>query len=144
MQVLIVDGHSVIFAWPEIRALHARRTSLAREAVVKALTEYQDASGVHVVAVFDGKGARANEATEPGGIQVFYSGVDQTADDIIERLVAKYAGRHQITVVTSDHLEQMTVNAFGASWVPAENLPALIAEARQTLDRELKKLKKRQ
>jgi hypothetical protein len=143
MQVLIVDGHSVIFAWPEIRALHTRRTSLAREALVKVLTEYQDASGVHVVAVFDGKGARANEATEPGGIQVFYSGADQTADDIIERLAAKYAERHQITVVTSDHLEQMTVNSFGASFMPAESLPALLGEARATLDKELKKLKKR-
>jgi predicted RNA-binding protein with PIN domain len=138
MRVLIVDGHSVIFAWPEIRAMHARRTALARDAVVKALTEYQDASGVHVVAVFDGKGARANEATEPGGIQVFY-----TADDIIERLVAKYAGRHDITVVTSDRLEQMTVNTFGANWLSAETLPDLLAEARQTLDRELKKLKKK-
>jgi predicted RNA-binding protein with PIN domain len=143
MRVLIVDGHSVIFAWPEIRALHARRTALAREAVIKALTEYQDTSGVHVVAVFDGKGARANEATEPGGIQVFYSGVDQTADDIIERLVAKYAQLHEITVVTSDHLEQMTVNTFGASWISAETLPTLLAESRATLDRDLKKLKKR-
>jgi len=60
MRVLIVDGHSVIFALPEMRAMHARRTALARDAIIKALTEYQDASGVHVVAVFDGKGARAN------------------------------------------------------------------------------------
>ena len=143
MRVLIVDGHSVIFAWPEIRAMHTRRSALARDAVIKALTEYQDSSGVHVVAVFDGKGERANEATEPGGIQVFYSGADQTADDIIERLVAKYAGRHDITVVTSDHLEQMTVNTFGAAWVAAENLRNLLDEARQTLERELKKLKKK-
>jgi predicted RNA-binding protein with PIN domain len=143
MRVLIVDGHSVIFAWPEMRAMHTRRTALAREAVIKALTEYQDSSGVHVVAVFDGKGAHANEATEPGGIQVFYSGVDQTADDIIERLVAKYAQRHEITVVTSDHLEQMTVNTFGASWISAESLPSLLDESRQNLDRELKKLKKK-
>jgi predicted RNA-binding protein with PIN domain len=143
MRVLIVDGHSVIFAWPEVRAKHARRTALARDAVIKALTEYQDNSGVHVVAVFDGKGARANEATEPGGIQVFYSGADQTADDIIERLVAKYAGKHDITVATSDRLEQMTVNTFGASWISAENLPSLLEEARQTLDRNLKNLKKR-
>ncbi|MGA3170200.1 MAG: NYN domain-containing protein [Chthoniobacteraceae bacterium] len=142
MRVLIVDGHSVIFAWPRMRAMHARRTALARDAIIKALTEYQDVSGVHVVAVFDGKGARANEATEPGGIQVFYSGVDQTADDIIERLVAKYAGLHDITVATSDHLEQVTVNAFGASFLSAESLPALLDEARQTLDRNLKKLKK--
>jgi len=143
MRVLIVDGHSVIFAWPEMRAMHARRTALARDAVIKALTEYQDSSGMHVVAVFDGKGSRANETTEPGGIQVFYSGADQTADDIIERLVAKYAGLHEITVVTSDRLEQMTVNTFGASWVAAENLPALLDEARRTLDQELKKLKKK-
>ena len=143
MRVLIVDGHSVIFAWPEMRAMHARRTALARDALIKALTEYQDSSGVHVVAVFDGKGGRANEATEPGGIQVFYSGADQTADDIIERLVAKYGGRHEITVVTSDHLEQTTVTTFGASWIRAESLPALLEESRRTLDRELKNLKKR-
>lgn len=143
MRVLIVDGHSVIFAWPEMRALHARRTALARDAVVKALTEYQDASGVHVVAVFDGKGERSNEATVPGGIQVFYSGIDQTADDIIERLVAKYAQRHEITVVTSDRLEQMTVNTFGASWMPAESLEGMLEDARRILDYEIKKLKKR-
>ncbi len=143
MRVLIVDGHSIIFAWPKMRALHARRTALARDALVKALTAYQDNSGVHVVAVFDGKGSRASEATEPGGIQIFYSGADQTADDIIERLVAKYAGRHEITVVTSDRLEQTTVNAFGASFLSAETLPTLLGEARESLDRELKKLKKR-
>lgn len=143
MQVLIVDAHSVIFSWPEIRAMHVRRTALARDAIIRSLTEYQDATGVHVVAVFDGKGTRANEATEPGGIQVFYSGADQTADDIIERLVAKYAGKHDITVVTSDRLEQMTVNTFGANWLSAETLPSLLQEARSTLDRELKKLKKR-
>ena len=143
MRVLIVDGHSVIFSWPEMRALHGRRTALARDAVAKALTEYQDATGVHVVAVFDGKGARANEATEPGGIQIFYSGVDQTADDIIERLVAKYAQRHDITVVTSDRLEQMTVNTFGANYISAEMLPGLIEEARESVSREVKRLKKR-
>jgi predicted RNA-binding protein with PIN domain len=143
MRVLIVDGHSVIFAWPELRAQHARRTAMARDALVKALTEYQDNSGVHVVAVFDGKGARASEETAPGGIQVFYSGADQTADDIIERLAAKYGHRHEITVVTSDRLEQTTVNAFGAEWLSAENLPALLADARETLEREMRKLKKR-
>jgi hypothetical protein len=143
MRVLIVDGHSVIFSWPKMRTLHARRTSLAREAVIKALTEYQDSSGVHVVAVFDGKGVHANEATEPGGIQVFYSGADQTADDIIERLAAKYGAIHQITVATSDRLEQMTVNSFGAEWIDAESLPGLLEEGRKDLDREMKKLKKK-
>ncbi len=71
------------------------------------------------------------------------SGKDQTADDIIERLVAKYAEKHEITVATSDRLEQMTVNTFGASWVSAEMLPGMLKEAREGLDRELKRLRKR-
>jgi len=32
---MIVDDHSIIFAWPELRKLHARRSSLAREALIK-------------------------------------------------------------------------------------------------------------
>jgi uncharacterized protein len=90
-RLLIVDGHSIIFAWPELRKLHEKRTMLARDELVKQLTEYHDYSGVHVVAVFDGRGARTNEQTEPAGIQIFYSGSGQTADDIVERLVAKYS-----------------------------------------------------
>jgi uncharacterized protein len=143
MRVLIVDGHSVIFQWPELAGLHAKRTSLARDAVVKMLTDYQDGSGVHVIAVFDGKGAKFSEASEPGGIQIFYSGADQTADDIIERLVAKYAKNHDITVATSDLLEQQTVNTFGATAISAEGLKSLIEEAQTDLQRRLKKHRSR-
>lgn len=143
MRVLIVDGHSVIFAWPEMRKLHTRRTALARDAVVKRLTDYQDFSGVHVIAVFDGKGATASETTEPGGIQVFYSGTDQTADDIIERLAASYAHRHEITVATDDHLEQQTVSAFGALAISAEMLSEVLEDSAKDFGRELKKFRRK-
>ena len=139
MRVLIVDCHSIIFAWPEMRLLHEKRMTLARDALVKLLTEYQDSTGVHVVAVFDGKGAKkSTETTEPGGIQVFFSGADRTADDIIERLAAKYAGEHEITVATSDMLEQQTVISFGAQAVTADALKAMLEEAQGELQRRLK------
>lgn len=143
MRYLIVDGHSVIFAWPELRRLHNRRTSLARDELVKTLTAYQDASGVRVVAVFDGTGGKANEATEPGGIQIFYSAAGQTADAIVERLVAKYGQQHEITVATSDLMEQQTVTTFGALVVSAEGLRDYLKEADRELRREIKKIKKR-
>ena len=60
---LIVDGHSVIFAWPELRKLHARRSSLARESLIKQLRDYQDWTGVRVVVVFDGKGKKTERLT---------------------------------------------------------------------------------
>lgn len=140
---LIVDGHSVIFAWPELRKLHGRRTALARDELVKALTEYQDASGVRVVAVFDGKGVSANEQSAPGGIQVFYSADGQTADAIIERLAAKYAKEHEITVATSDLLEQQTVAAFGAVPISTELLREFLDDARTDLKRRLKQHRRR-
>ena len=139
MRILIVDCHSAIFAWAELRALHARRMILARDALVKQLTEYQDATGVHVVAVFDGKGAsKSTETTEPGGIQIFYSGADRTADDLIERLTARYAGEHEITVATSDYLEQQTVSSFGAQAISTDTLKTLLAGAQDELQRRLK------
>lgn len=142
MRVLIVDGHSIIFAWPEMRKLHVRRSALARDALVRRLTEYQDFSGVHVVAVFDGKGAKSNEQTEPGGVQIFYSGTGQTADDIIERLVAIYGKEHDITVATDDLMEQQTAVSFGALCVSSDGLKAMMGETRSDLDRALKKFRR--
>ena len=135
-EYLLVDGHSVIFAWPELRALHVRRMAAARDALVKLLTDYQDQSGVQVVLVFDGQGARASEAGEPGGIQVFYAAADRTADGVIERLVAKYADTCRLIVATSDHLEQQTAISFGAAGcVSAEGLRDVLAAATREFDR---------
>src|SRR5438876_10552442 len=91
---LIVDGHSVIFAWPELRKRHARRSSLAREALTKQLRDYQDWTGVHVVVVFDGKGTKSSATSEPGDVQIFYSHSAQSAGAIGERLAIKYATRY--------------------------------------------------
>ena len=136
---LIVDGHSIIFAWPELRELHSRKTALARERLVKTLTEYQDYSGVHVVLVFDGKGQAVSEVNEPGGIQIFYSNAGRTADDIVERLCARYASKYMITVATADMLEQQTVISFGAHCTGAEGLRQLIKAARGEFAAELKR-----
>ena len=128
-QYLIVDGHSVIFAWPELRQLHARRTSLARDALVKKLRDYQDWTGVRVAVVFDGKGSTVSTSSDPGEIQIFFSREGQTADSVIERLASKYASRFKLLVATSDVLEQETASASGAECISAEALRWLLDEA---------------
>jgi predicted RNA-binding protein with PIN domain len=140
---LIVDGHSIIFAWPELLALHQRNTSVARDSLVKTLTAYQDLSGTHVVVVFDGKGAMVNKIEEPGGIQIFYSNAGRTADAIVERLVAKYSKTFSITVATADLLEQQTVASFGAQPIGSEGLRRRIQDAQAEFAAEMKRLKKR-
>ena len=129
-QYLLVDGHSIIFAWPELRTLHERRTSLAREALIKQLRDYQDWTGTNVVVVFDGRGSSVSHDVEPGEIAIFYSRAGQTADSIIERLASKYAERFRLIVATGDYLEQETASASGAETVSPEGLRDLLRDAR--------------
>src|SRR5437868_15292292 len=126
---LIVDGHSVIFAWPELLKLHLRRTSLAREALMRRLRDYQDWTGVQVVLVFDGQGTDITASADPHEIQVFYSRKGQTADAVVERLASKYARDFDLMVATSDLLERQTVSSFGAMSVSPETLREMLEEA---------------
>ena len=126
---LIVDGHSVIFAWPELKALHQRRTSLAREALARQLRDYQDWTGVRVVLVFDGRGSDVSGSADPHEIQIFYSRTGQTADAIVERLSSKYAADFELMVATSDLLERQTVSSFGAVPVSPRTLREMLEEA---------------
>ena len=110
--------------------MHERRTSLARDALVRKLRDYQDWTGVRVVVVFDGKGPAVDASADPGEIQIFYSRAGQTADAVVERLASKYGEQYRLLVATSDYLEQETVSACGAEYVSAEGLRALLDDAR--------------
>ena len=132
VRYLIVDGHSIIFAWPKLRDLHARRPYLAREALIKELRHYQDWTGVHVAVVFDGQGDRVSEVSDPYDVQIFYARRGQSADAIIERLAGKYGSRFEITVATSDSLEMETVNASGAACISPDGLRKLLKGAEKS------------
>jgi len=143
MQILIVDGHSVIFQWPELRGMHDRKGFAARENLVRQLTRYQDTSGVTVAVVFDGKGTHASKDTDIETIQVFYSKTGQTADSIIERLVAKYGSTHHVVVATDDFLERQTVEAFGGLWMSTVQLRAELNRADGDLGDQISRLNRR-
>jgi len=128
---LLVDGHNIIFAWPELRKLHERRSSLAREALIKQLRDYQDWTGVRVVIAFDGKAPNISAISDPGDVQIFYSRSGQTADTIIERLASKYAEKFKLMVATSDSMEAETIHACGAQWISPDALRTLMEEARR-------------
>jgi predicted RNA-binding protein with PIN domain len=142
-RVLIVDGHSMIFQWPELRKMHDKNTGTARERLTRLLTRYQDSTGTHVCVVFDGKGPRNTEEENPGGIQIFYSGSAKTADSVIERIVAAYASKYEIVVATDDNLERTTVETFGAAWMSSEILALDLRGADSELDDRIKRLRRR-
>ena len=142
-RILLVDGHSVIFAWPDLAEIHQRNTASARENLVQRLTGLQDSTEWEVAVVFDGRGAKASSDSVPHGIAVFYSKSGQTADEIIERLAAKYSATCEVTVATDDHMERTTVEALGGMSMSTEQLLSETNSAGSALRERIQNLSSR-
>jgi predicted RNA-binding protein with PIN domain len=119
-RAVLVDGHSVIFSLEDLRAIHQVTPRQAREELCARLTRYGDQKGDAIVVVFDGAGSTLSSERKAGGIQVMYTPRGGAADDVIERLVGKYAGEFDITVVTKDRAERTTVEGFGVETMEPE------------------------
>jgi predicted RNA-binding protein with PIN domain len=92
--------------------------------------------------VFDGKGVKASSDGTPHGIAVFYSKSGQTADSIIERLAAKYAKDHEVTVATNDRLERTTAEAFGSNTISGMQLRAEMESAIDSVRDTIRRLRR--
>ena len=130
---ILVDGYSVLHAWPRFATRKARRLSLQqrREVLLGLLGQYADHSCRRVTVVFDGYAAKHKpEGDEPSrGGEVLFSGRGKTADDLIERLVGESKPGADILVVTSDNMERQTVEAMGAHTTSAEVFEAEVESA---------------
>jgi uncharacterized protein len=110
---LLIDGHSVIFQWPELRALHQQNRSQARALLSRQLAELHETSNWLITLVYDGKQG-TTPLTEHQGMVTLYSQEGQTADSIIERLVALVEDKQRVVVVTADQAERNMVESLGA------------------------------
>jgi len=137
---LLVDGHSIIHAWPDLRILHHRASKryLAREELLKRMRLLQDVSGERIVVVFDGHGDSTSQQNEQQGIQIFYAGGNLSADGVIERLVARYASQFQVRVCTADGMIWQTVHSLNGGWLSPDDLAFELQRAEKELGRRLK------
>ena len=141
---LLVDGHSVIHAWPELRAVHRRQPRQAREELVRKLRYFHDVGNWNVTIVFDGKSGPGTEPRRPGDLVVAYSRGDQTADSVIEALVAAQTARANVTVVTADGAERVTVEALGSYCVSPDWLRLEMESAQADFDETFRQAKRRE
>jgi uncharacterized protein len=114
---LVVDGHSVIFAWADLRSLHDRNRAAARKELADRLQCLHDTTSWRVTLVLDGKlgSAVSNAKARETDMVICYATSDQTADSIIERLVASSGVAGDILVITADEAEKLTVESLGAT-----------------------------
>lgn len=139
--VLIVDGYNIIGAWPELIELKRLSLEEARRSLISKMSEYQAFSGTKVIIVFDahqiaGRGRRESS----NRVKVLYSGEDETADEMIERLVGELnSKRRNIFVATSDYTEQTVIFGQGAFRIPARELLERLEKSKIELTKELER-----
>ncbi|MBE6014790.1 MAG: GTP-binding protein [Lachnospiraceae bacterium] len=132
---LLVDGYNIIYAWDELKALSEDNIDGARGRLIDILINYRSITGVNLILVFDAyriQGHRT-EVLEVGGIQVVYTKEAETADQYIEKFAHKNASNYDITVATSDGLEQIIIRGAGCGLISSREFEKEVKRANDTL-----------
>ena len=115
-EYLLVDGYNIIFAWEDLRSLSEVNIDSARDRLMDICSNYQGYMGATLILVFDAYKVKGNVGSvmKYHNIYVVYTKEAETADQYIEKTVHKMAGKANVTVATSDRLEQMIIWGEGA------------------------------
>ncbi|MCU0792511.1 MAG: NYN domain-containing protein [Opitutaceae bacterium] len=128
---LLVDGSNIVQAWPDTRALARRDREAAKALLLRKVAVLHDVNAWRVTVVFDGRGDSL-QVESVGGAAEFacvHTPAGTTADDVIERLVARAAEPAACLVATADQPERSTVESAGAAWCAPEELARRIEAA---------------
>ncbi len=123
-EYLLVDGYNIIFAWEELRELAARNIDSARDKLIDIMGNYQGYVGNTVIIVFDAYKVHGGSGSvlQYHNVHVVYTKEAETADQYIEKAVHTMIPNYQVTVATSDALEQMIIWGSGAQRLSARGL----------------------
>lgn len=123
-QYLLVDGYNIIFAWEELNELAKTNIDAARDKLMDILCNYQGFKKCELILVFDAYKIEGHpvEVMDYHNIHVVYTKEAETADQYIEKLVHEIGRKYEVTVATSDRLEQMIILGEGAKRLSAKDL----------------------
>lgn len=113
---LLVDGYNLIYAWPELKEVLDVNLDGARGKLLDILSNYKAMTDYNVIAVFDAYRVKGHEVTASDYLNIHqvFTAEAQTADAYIERFTHEHGKKYDITVVTSDGLEQVIIRGAGA------------------------------
>lgn len=137
-EYLLVDGYNVIFAWEELSELAKVSIAAAREKLQDILCNYQGFRKCSLILVFDAYRVEGHEEEilPYHNIHVVYTREAETADRYIERTAHKIGRKYQVTVATSDGLEQIIIRGQGCIMMSARELKEEIDRASQEIRTE--------
>ena len=147
-EYFLVDGYNVIFAWEELSDLAKVSIAGAREKLQDIMCNYQGFRKCNLILVFDAYRVEGHEEEivpyhnihgsieQYHNIHVVYTKEAETADSYIERTAHQIGRKYQVTVATSDGLEQIIIRGQGCAMMSARELKEEINRINQEIRRD--------
>ena len=132
---LLVDGYNIIYAWEDLKELAQINLDGARGKLLDTLCNYQGMKKCNLIAVFDAYRVQGHptETLDYHNIHVVYTKEAETADRFIEKFAHDNSKKYDITVATSDGLEQIIIRGAGCKLLSARDLKEEIRLAEANL-----------
>ena len=137
-EYLLVDGYNIIFSWEELNELAKENIHAACDKLMDILSNYQGYRKCTLILVFDAYKVEGHveEIIPYHNIYVVYTKEAETADQYIEKTVHRIGRQYQVTVATSDGLEQVIIMGQGAHRISAQGLKKEIEDTEKTAREE--------
>ncbi len=123
-EYLLVDGYNIIFSWEDLKELAEVNLEAARGKLMDILCNLQGYRKNTVILVFDAYRVEGSKGSisKYHNIHVVYTKEAETADQYIEKTAHELGRQYDVTVATSDALEQVIILGQGAKRMSAQGL----------------------
>ncbi|NMB32909.1 MAG: GTP-binding protein [Clostridium sp.] len=141
-EYLLVDGYNIIYSWPELREHIEGSMETARTKLLDFLCNYQWIRQCRVAVVFDAYRVEGHreEITSYYNIHAVYTREAQTADQYIEKFAYDNKENYNITVATSDNLQQIIVWGEGCCLLSADELKNEVEKANRKAEQKFREI----
>lgn len=133
-KLLIIDGYNIIFQWKDLKELSRINLGSSRDELIEIMSKVKSFLNTDMMIVFDAYKTKENLKNEVvSGIKIVYTKENETADKFIEKYVFDNSKLENITVATSDRLEQMNVFTKGAKRLSARDLKVIVDKIKEEI-----------
>lgn len=138
-EYLLVDGYNIIFAWEDLQKLANENIDAARDKLIDILCAYQSFRGCTLILVFDAYKVKGGVGAvqQVHNIYVVYTKEAETADQYIEKTAHEIGRKYDVTVATSDGLEQVIILGQGCKLLSARDLKNEMERMREVIQEEI-------
>ena len=143
MRFVFVDGYNVVNSWDILKKEKSVSLESARQKLIDILDNYGAINGCKVILVFDGykvAGNRESKYEYNKNLMVIFTKSGETADAYIEKEIHNIGRRFEVSVVTSDSLEQQTIFQRGATRISSIEFYNLVFKTNEDIKHNSKKV----